>query len=168
MILFIIFIGEITLKKRNDLKNFFILILLVILSLFLEKTPFDRYVGYHKIKEYVMIEYNIFPLAKEFFGDKLFYFYNNAGRVSSNILKEEEYGDGYIVYITDTIVYSNIIGSVISITKDNDNYVLIISGVNNEFKFSGIKEINVSLYQKVEVDTILGYTLTNTYYYEKN
>lgn len=142
--------------------------LFVILSIFLEKTPVNKYVGYHKIKEYVKIEYNVFPLAKEFFGDNIFYFYNSVGSVSSNILKEEEYGQGYIVYITDTVVYSNIVGSVISITKENDNYVLIISGVNNEFIFSGITKINVTMYQKIEVDTILGYTTKNTYYYEKN
>ena len=154
------------LKKRNDLKNLFVLILVVILSIILEKTPVKKYVGYHKIKEYIHIEYNFFPLAKDFFGDKLFYFYQTTNKVSSNVLKEENCNDGYMVYLSDEVIYSNIIGSVISV--DERNNMVMVAGVNHEYIFGGINLINVSLYQKVEIGTVLGYTETSSYYYEKN
>lgn len=155
------------LKKRNDLKNFIVLILLVFLSYFLELTPLKRFIGYHKIKEYVKIEYNIFPLAKGFFGDKIFYFYDTDKSVNSNIIKEEKYNNGYLVYLSDTNIYSNVIGSVIDIKKENEYYTILISGVNNIYVYKGLSKVEVSIYEKIEVKTLLGTTSELVYYYEK-
>ncbi len=152
--------------KRNNLRNLFSLLLVVLSLYLLDNTKLNKYVGYEKVKEYIKTDINIFGIAKGFFGDKIYSFYNLTTNVSTTIIKKEKYGDGYLVYQNDNYLYSTYVGSVIKIVKEGDYYSIVISKENEKILYKKIVDINVSLYQKIEADTLIG-TFIEFYYYEE-
>ena len=101
--------------KRNNLRNLFSLLLVVLALYLLDNTRLNKYIGYQKVKEEISKDINIFGLAESFFGNEMFTFYNTTPKVSSSVSYEEKYGNGYIVYQTDERLYSTFLGTVIKI-----------------------------------------------------
>ena len=152
--------------KKNNLRNLFALLLTVLALYLLDNTRLNKYIGYEKVQESIKKDINIFGLAKGFFGDGLLSFYNGTSSVSSNVIKEEKYGNGYLVYQTDEMLYSSVLGTVVSIENKNGLYTVVISKVDGNILFSNLKMVNVKLYQKIEMDTLIG-IVDGYYYYEK-
>lgn len=152
--------------KRNNLKNLFSLLLVVLALYLLDNTRLNKYIGYEKVKEEITKDINIFGLAKSFFGDEMFSFYNTTPKVSSIIVREEKYGDGYIVYQSDEHLYSTFLGTVIKIENSSGVYSVLVSKLDGNLLISNLKMINVRLYQKIEADTLIG-IIDGYYYYEK-
>ena len=143
------------------------MLLLVVLSLYLlDNSHLKKYIGYEKVKEYISKDINVFGLGKGFFGDDIFMFYNTEATVNSNIIKEVEYHDGYLVYLSNDLLYSTFIGSVLKVEKYNGLYTIVIATTETNIMISNIKILEVSLYQKIEVDTLIG-IVDGFYYYEK-
>ena len=152
--------------KRNNLKNLFSLLLVVLALYLLDNTRLNKYIGYEKVKEEIKKDINIFGLAESFFGDELFSFYNTTPKVSSNVVREEKYGDGYIVYQSGERLYSTFLGTVMKIENSSGMYSVLISKLDGNLLISNLKMINVRLYQKIEADTLIG-IIDGYYYYEK-
>ena len=152
--------------KRNNLRNLFSLLLIVLALYLLDNTVLKKYIGYEKVKEEISKDINIFGLAESFFGDEMFAFYNTTPKVSSNVSKEEKYGNGYIVYQNDERLYSTFLGTVIKIENSSGMYSILISKLDGNLLISNLKMINVRLYQKIEADTLIG-IINGYYYYEK-
>ena len=152
--------------KRNNLRNLFSLLLVVLALYLLDNTRLNKYIGYEKVKEEIKKDINIFGLAKGFFGDELLNFYNTTPVVSTSVISEEKYGDGYIVYQSDERLYSTFLGTVINIENNNDLYTVVISKIDGNILVSNLKMINVKLYQKIEADTLIG-IIDGYYYYEE-
>ena len=152
--------------KRNNLRNLFSLLLVVLSLYLLDNTKLNKYIGYEKVKEYIKSDINVFGIAKGFFGDKLFSFYNLSSQVSSTVIKEVKYNDGYLVYQSDNYLYSTFVGSVIKISKEDDLYSVVISKGNGKILLSNIVRLEVVLYQKIEADTLIG-MIDGFYYYEE-
>ena len=152
--------------KRNNLKNLFSLLLVVLALYLLDNTRLNKYIGYGKVKEEIKKDINIFGLAESFFGDELFSFYNTTPKVSSNVVREEKYGDGYIVYQSGERLYSTFLGTVMKIENSSGMYSVLISKLDGNLLISNLKMINVRLYQKIEADTLIG-IIDGYYYYEK-
>ena len=153
--------------KRKNARNLFLLLLIVLALYLLDNTRLNKYIGYNKVKEYIKEDINIFGLSKRFFGEKLLNFYNQETHVASSVISEERYLDGYIVYQSDNLLYSNTIGTVVKIEKHNDIYSVTISKVTGNIYLSNIKVLYVNLYQKIEADTLIG-IIDGYYYYEEN
>ena len=152
--------------KRNNLKNLFSLLLVVLALYLLDNTRLNKYIGYEKVKEEIKKDINIFALAESFFGDELFSFYDTTPKVSSIVVREEKYGDGYIVYQSDERLYSTFLGTVIKIENSSGMYSVLISKLDGNLLIRNLKMINVRLYQKIEADTLIG-IIDGYYYYEK-
>ena len=152
--------------KRNNLKNLFSLLLVVLALYLLDNTRLNKYIGYEKVKEEIKKDINIFGLAESFFGDELFSFYNTTPKVSSNVVREEKYGNGYIVYQSGERLYSTFLGTVMKIENSSGMYSVLISKLDGNLLISNLKMINVRLYQKIEADTLIG-IIDGYYYYEK-
>ncbi len=152
--------------KRNNFRNLFSLLLVVLALYLLDNTKLNKYIGYEKVKEYINEDIDVFGVAKGFFGEKLRLFYNTEQSVSSTIIKEEKYGDGYKVYLSDDFLYSSYIGTVIKISKEDNYYSIIISKSNGKILISNLIDVKVSLYEKIEADTLLG-VIDGFYYYEE-
>ena len=152
--------------KRNNLRNLFSLLLVVLALYLLDNTRLNKYIGYEKVKEEIKKDVNIFGLAKGFFGDKLLDFYNTTPTVSTSIINEEKYGDGYIVFQSDERLYSTCLGTVINIKNNDGIYTVVISKIVGKLLISNLKVINVKLYQKIESDTLIG-IIDGYYYYEE-
>ena len=152
--------------KRNNLRNLFALLLIVLALYLLDNTRLKKYIGYNKAQEEIKKDINIFALAKGFFGNELLTFYNVTPHVSSNVIREEKYGNGYIVYQSNDMLYSMFLGSVIKIENNNGIYTIVISKEDGNILLSNLKMINVKLYQKIEADTLIG-IIDGYYYYEK-
>ena len=75
--------------KRNNFRNLFSLLLVVLALYLLDNTKLNKYIGYEKVKEYINEDIDVFGVAKGFFGEKLRLFYNTEHSVSSTIIKEE-------------------------------------------------------------------------------
>ena len=152
--------------KRNNLRNLFSLLLVVLALYLLDNTRLNKYIGYQKVKEEISKDINIFGLAESFFGNEMFTFYNTTPKVSSSVSYEEKYGNGYIVYQTDERLYSTFLGTVIKIENSGGMYSVLISKLDGNLLISNLKMINVRLYQKIEADTLIG-IINGYYYYEK-
>lgn len=143
-------------------------LLLITLSLYLlDDTKLKKVIGYEKVKVYMKNEINIFGIAKGFFGNRMFDFYNLDIPVVNEVNYIEKYGDGFIVFQENDVLYSTYIGSVICIEKNGDLYNVIIAKSNGTIKYYNLKEIMVSLYQKIELNTAIAY-IDRYYYYEEN
>ena len=113
--------------KRNNLMNL-CLLLLVVFSLFLlDYTKLNQFIGYKRVKELVLYDYNFNNLSVKLFGKNIFNFYDFEVNVSNNIIKEIEYEDYSLVYQTEEKLYSTYIGSVYKIDKNKDGYDLYIN-----------------------------------------
>ena len=152
--------------KRNNLRNLFSLLLVVLALYLLDNTRLNKYIGYQKVKEEISKDINIFGLAESFFGNEMFTFYNTTPKVSSSVSYEKKYGNGYIVYQTDERLYSTFLGTVIKIENSGGMYSVLISKLDGNLLISNLKMINVRLYQKIEADTLIG-MINGYYYYEK-
>ena len=84
--------------KRKNGRNLFSLLLVVLALYLLDNTRLNKYIGYNKVKEYMKEDINVFGAAKGFFGNSLLNFYNLESKVSSTVIGEEKYKNGYIVY----------------------------------------------------------------------
>jgi hypothetical protein len=152
--------------KRNNFKNLFSLLLVVLALYLLDNTKLNKYIGYEKVKEYIKEDIDVFGVAKGFFGEKLKLFYNTEQSVSSTVIKEEKYGKGYRVYLSDDLLYSSYIGTVIKISREDNYYSIVISKSNGKILISNLIDVKVSLYEKIEADTLLG-IINGFYYYEE-
>lgn len=152
--------------KRNNFRNLFSLLLVVLALYLLDNTKLNKYIGYEKVKEYIKEDIDVFGVAKGFFGERLKLFYNTEQSVSSLVIKEEEYGKGYRVYLSDNLLYSSYIGTVIKICRDDNYYSIVISKSNGNILISNLIDVKVSLYEKIEADTLLG-IIDGFYYYEE-
>ena len=152
--------------KRNNFRNLFSLLLVVLALYLLDNTKLNKYIGYEKVKEYIKEDINVFGVAKGFFGERLKLFYNTDQSVSSTVIKEEKYGKGYRVYLSDDLLYSSYIGTVIKISREDNYYSIVISKSNGKILISNLIDVKVSLYDKIEADTLLG-IINGFYYYEE-
>ena len=152
--------------KRNNLRNLFCLLLGVLSLYLLDNTKLNKYIGYDKVKEYIKKDIDVFALGKGFFGDKILNLYNADISVSNSVIKEEKIGNLTVVYQSDNYLYSTYIGSVIKIDKNKDSYSIIISKTGGKILISNLKEVYVSLYQKIEADTLLA-LIDGYYFYEE-
>ena len=123
--------------------------------------------GYNKLKNYVVSEMSIFPLGESFFGADIYTFYNTEKVANSNVLKEEKIGDFYKVTLDSNNLYSPFIATVVNIKKDNNYYVVTFSLPTKNLTIYNILKLNVSLYQKIDVNTLIG-EVDGYYYYEEN
>ena len=152
--------------KRNNFRNLFSLLLVVLALYLLDNTKLNKYIGYEKVKEYIKEDIDVFGVAKGFFGERLKLFYNTEQSVSSTVIKEEKYGYGYRVYLSDDFLYSSFIGSVIKVSKEGNYYSIVISKSNGKILISNLIDVKVSLYEKIEADTLIG-VIDGFYYYEE-
>jgi hypothetical protein len=142
--------------KRNNFRNLFSLLLVVLALYLLDNTKLNKYIGYEKVKEYIKEDIDVFGVAKGFFGERLKLFYNTEQSVSSTVIKEEKYGKGYRVYLSDDLLYSSYIGTVIKISREDNYYSIVISKSNGKILISNLIDVKVSLYDKIEADTLIG------------
>lgn len=152
--------------KRNNFRNLFSLLLVVLALYLLDNTKLHKYIGYEKVKEYIKEDIDVFGVAKGFFGERLKLFYNTEQSVSSTVIKEEKCGKGYRVYLSDDLLYSSYIGTVIKISREDNYYSIVISKSNGKILISNLIDVKVSLYEKIEADTLLG-IIDGFYYYEE-
>ena len=152
--------------KRNNFRNLFSLLLVVLALYLLDNTKLNKYIGYEKVKEYIKEDIDVFGVAKGFFGERLKLFYNTEQSVSSTVIKEEKYGKGYRVYLSDDLLYSSYIGTVIKISREDNYYSIVISKSNGNILISNLIDVKVSLYEQIEADTLLG-IIDGFYYYEE-
>ena len=152
--------------KRNNLRNLFSLLLVVLALYLLDNTRLNKYIGYNKVQEEIKKDINVFALAKGFFGDKLLNFYNTTSSVSTSIISEEKFGNGYVVYQSDERLFATFLGTVINIKNNDGLYTVVISKLDGNIMVSNLKNINVKLYQKIEADTLIG-IIDGYYYYEE-
>ena len=152
--------------KRNNFRNLFSLLLVVLALYLLDNTKLNKYIGYEKVKEYIKEDIDVFGVAKGFFGERLKLFYNTEQSVSSTVIKEEKYRKGYRVYLSDDLLYSSYIGTVIKISREYNYYSIVISKSNGKILISNLIDVKVSLYEKIEADTLLG-IIDGFYYYEE-
>jgi hypothetical protein len=137
-------------------------------SLFcLDYTKLNKYIGYKKIKSYVIKDVNYFSLVKNFIGDGVMYFYDNEVVVNNDILKEISVDGGYYIYQSSSILYSTMIGSVSEIKKGEEYYTVFVNTLDGRVMLFGLEEVYVSLYQKIEANTMIGslYYSKDGYYY---
>lgn len=94
--------------------------------------------------------------------------------VSVNDYKLEEIDNKYKYNLNYNKVYSNCLGSVIKINKNNELYeVYILDENNNIFIFQDLKEIKVKMYEIVKKNEVIGVANENDnnefpyYYYLK-
>lgn len=140
---------------------------MVVLALYLlDNTKLNKYIGYGKVKEYIKTDINVFGLGKRFFGDDIFMLYNTEISVNSNIVKEVKHGNQSIVYLSSDLLYSTFIGSVLKVEKNGELYSVVIATSTSNIKISNIKILDVRLFQKIEIDTLIG-IVDGFYYYEK-
>jgi hypothetical protein len=152
--------------KRNNLRNLFSLLLVVLALYLLDNTKLNKYIGYEKVKEYIKEDIDVFGVAKGFFGERLKLFYNTEQSVSSTVIKEEKYGKGYRVYLSDDLLYSSYIGTVMKISREDNCFSIIISKSNGKILISNLIDVKVSLYEKIEADTLIA-IIDGFYYYEE-
>ena len=152
--------------KRNNFRNLFSLLLVVLALYLLDNTKLNKYIGYEKVKEYIKEDIDVFGVAKGFFGERLKLFYNTEQSVSSTVIKEEKYRKGYRVYLSDDLLYSSYIGTVIKISREYNYYSIVISKSNGKILISNLIDVKVSLYEKIEADTLIG-VIDGFYYYEE-
>lgn len=133
----------------------------------LDYTKLNKYVGYKKIRSYVVKDVNYFSMAKNFFGNSLMYFYDSEVSVSNNVLKEVSVDGGYYIYQSSPVLYSTVIGVVSDIKKGDEYYTIYINTLDGVLMLFGFDEIFVSMYQKIEADTVIGslYYSKDGYYY---
>lgn len=152
--------------KRKNLRNLFCLLLVVLALYLLDNTRLSKYIGYEKVQENIKKEINVFGIAEGFFGNKMFLFYNTDTSVSNTIISEEESGNGYIVFVEENYLYSTFLGTVTSIKKEGKFYSVVISKVSGNVLYSNLNSVCVKLYEKIEVDTLIG-SIDGFYYYEQ-
>ena len=152
--------------KRNNFKNLVILLLSVLALYLLDNTRLNKYIGYEKVKIEIHKDINVFGLGKTFFGEGVLNFFNIETTVSSSVTSEVKSGNGYIVFQYDERLYSTFLGTVIKISKNRNLYSVVIGMAEQKILIGNIKILNVKLYQKIEVDTLIGY-IDGYYYYEK-
>ena len=151
---------------RKNGRNMISLLLIVLALYLLDNTKLKKYIGYHKVKEYIKEDMDIFSTAKGLFGKEILSFYNLDSSVSTPIISKEKYLNGYLVYQYDNHLYSEFVGSVIEIDYTNNVYSIVISGLSGNVLISNIKDLNVKLYQKIEAGTLVG-MIDQYYYYEE-
>lgn len=143
------------LKKRNNLLNLCILLIVLFALFCLDNTKLKKYIGYQKVKSYVLIDYNLYPLTEKFFGKGIFNFYNLDINVSNEIIDEIQMGEYTLVYQSNDKLYSTFLGSVSKINKKEDCYDVYISLRDCSIILCNLKEVEVFLYQKIEANTLI-------------
>jgi hypothetical protein len=158
--------------KRNNLLNLCILFLTLFTLFLFDKTKLNKYIGYQKVKEYILIDYNFNPLVSKVFGKGIYSFYNSEVMVNNTILKEYFINDYYIVYQSEEILYSTYVGSVANIVKRDMYYDVYINLGSEELVIYNLCSTNLKLYQKIEANTPIGYLPFDIegyyYYYQKH
>ena len=153
--------------KRNNLKNLFCLLLVVLGLYLLDDTRLSKVLWYQKVKEYIEKDINVFGLSKGLFGDKLFNFYQLDSPVFNEVVREEKYKDGYMVYLDDDRLYSTYVGTVLSISKNGDFYNVTIGKSEGVITIYNLVYLDLNVYDKVEVGTLIGW-VNGSYYYEES
>ena len=157
--------------KRNNLMNLCLLLLIVFSLFLLDKTKLNKYIGYKKVKQFLIVDYNFYPLANKVFGSVIHGFYQDDISVNNNIISEH-FVDGYnLVYQSEELLYSTYVGSVFDINKRNDFYDVYINLGSGQLAIYNLKYTDLDLYQKIEANMIIGYLPYSKegyyYYYQK-
>ena len=100
------------------------------------------------------------------FNDSVFKFIENdvVDVYSSDVYDEVRYENNinYIRNYSLNYVRNLVSGYVVRIINDKAGYTIVIKGIDDlEYTFSGMKQINVKMYQYVDENTILGLTNYN-------
>ena len=100
------------------------------------------------------------------FNDSIFKFIENdvVDVYNRDVYDEVRYENNinYIKNYSLNYVRNLVSGYVIRIINDNAGYTIVIKGIDDlEYTFSGMKQINVKMYQYVDENTILGLTNYN-------
>ena len=137
-----------------------------------ENTKLKKYIGYQKVKSYILVDYNLYPLAEKVFGKGIFHFYDLEVKVNNDVIYEEKIGTLTKVYQTNEKLYATYLGSVTKIDKKEEYYDVSINLASGTIVIKGLVSVDVFLYQKIEANTIIG-TLNSCevgyyYYYEKS
>ena len=151
---------------RKNGRNLFVLLLVVFALYLLDNSRIKKYIGYEKVKEYISKDMDVFSAAKGLFGEKILFFYNLDSPTNTTIIKQEPYGNGYLVFQLENQLYSTFIGTVVKINFNNEKYSIVISGLKGNVLIANISELNVGLYHKIEVGTLIG-IIDGCYYYEE-
>ena len=160
-------------KKRNNFLNLIVLLFTLFLLYCFDFTIIGRYIGYRNVKKIVLKETNILPLAKMFFGDVLFTFYDSEIVVSNDIIREIDLdGNKKKVYLIDNELYSSIIGYVCTVNINENKYIIKINSMDKIIVYSYLTHSNLVLYQKIEANTLIGELSIDSigyyYIYEEN
>lgn len=145
---------------------------LVLFALFLlDRTKLNKYIGYNKVKEIILVDYNFHPLAKKVFGSEIYLLYNDEVNVNNNVLNEFLIDDYYLVYQSEKELFSTFVGSVFNINKREDCYDLYINLGSENLIIYNLEFTDLKLYQKIEANMVLGYLPFSEdgyyYYYKK-
>lgn len=145
---------------------------LVLFALFLlDRTKLNKYIGYNKVKEIILVDYNFHPLAKKVFGSEIYLLYNDEVNVNNNVLNEFLIDDYYLVYQSEKELFSTFVGSVFNINKREDCYDVYINLGSENLIIYNLEFTDLKLYQKIEANMVLGYLPFSEdgyyYYYKK-
>lgn len=152
--------------KRHNIRNLFCLLLAVLALYLMDNTKLKKYIGFEKVQENIKKDINIFGLAEGLFGNKIYTLYNTELTTNNNIIKEFKIGNGCYIYIEENVLYSTFLATVINVEKNDSYYTVTLSKPNGNIKISRLIECDLNVYQKVEVNTILG-IVDGFYYYEE-
>ena len=152
---------------KNTLKKSLCLLVVLTALIVVDSFKINGLIGYKKVKEYIKEDVNIFSLAEGFFGKMMYVFYNTESKVNSYVYNIEKKDKGYIVYQHDEYLYSPVIGTVSKVEKEGDYYSVTIDTIDRKIIYKYLLSLEVNIYDKVEVDTILA-IVDGWYYYEEN
>ena len=151
---------------RKNGRNLFVLLVAVFALYLLDNSRIKKYIGYEKVKEYISKDMDVFGTAKGLFGESILSFYNLDSPTNTTIIKQEPYGNGYMVFQLENQLYSTFIGTVVKIDFNSEKYSIVISGLKGNVLIANISELNVGLYHKIEAGTLIG-IIDGCYYYEE-
>lgn len=149
-------------------KRIGVLLLIFLLSLASEFTFLKQYIGYQVLKNHIEKDYNVFQLAYRFFGQDLFVFYSQDLTVDSEVIKEYQQDGLTHIFQNEEALVLNDYGIVSKISKNSNGYEVTIKHLNMIKTYGGLAEVLVSVYQKVDNETVVGwleYIEVGYYYY---
>ena len=151
---------------NNSFKKIMFLFTVFTFLIFVDSFKITDIIGYKKTKDYIKTDINIFALAKGFFGDNIYSFYNTESSVNQPVYNIVESGNGQIIYTHENTIYSNYIGTVSKVYSYRNYYNLVIDIPGKKIHIKYLRKLNLSIYDKVEIDTIIG-ECDGWYYYEE-
>lgn len=141
------------------LSSFIVLLIVITNNLYLNKK-----INFNVINK-INTNINAIKLLS-LFNDSVFKFIENdvVDVYSSDVYDEVRYENNinYIKNYSLNYVRNLVSGYVVRIINDKAGYTIVIKGIDDlEYTFSGMKQINVKMYQYVDENTILGLTSYN-------